>query len=278
VEGSEAGEQLMATFFADENFFDFYEIKLKEGRFPSMEKKDTLVEVILNQAAVKQLGLTQPIERLVTGQVKGRVVGVIEDFNYSTLHSNIEPMIIYYYPPNFRFVSVKLKEYDTQNQLASLEKRWQELYPGYPMEYFFLSERIRQLYGSESQLSRAYISFSIIAIVIAGIGLIGLTTYLLNRKLKEISIRKVFGSSTAHLVQWIYSGYLKIVLIATLIAWSLGYYWMNKWLNNFAFKIEFSAFPFILPAAIMIFILLLTTGLQTIKASGTNPVENLRNE
>jgi putative ABC transport system permease protein len=127
-------------------------------------------------------------------------------------------------------------------------------------------------------LSKAYTSFSIIAIAIAGIGLIGLTTFLLNRKLKEISIRKVFGGSALQLIGWIYSGYLRVILFATLIAWGLGYYWMNKWLSNFAFKAELTAVHFILPALVMVVILLLTTGIQTIRASRTNPVENLREE
>jgi putative ABC transport system permease protein len=276
--GSETGEQAMAAFLVDENFFDLYGVKLKEGVLPNLEKKDTLVDVVLNETAVRKLNLSEPIGQLVTGQVKGRIVGIIEDFNYATLHSSIEPLIMYSYPQNFRFVSVTLEEGEIQNQLAALEKRWQEFYPGYPLEYFFLNDKIQQLYGAESQLSRAYTSFSIIAIVIAGIGLIGLTTYLLNRKLKEISIRKVFGSSTTQLVSWIYSGYVKVVLIATLIAWGLSYYWMSKWLSGFAFKTELSAMYFILPALVMILILLLTTGIQTIRASRTNPIDNLRDE
>jgi len=252
--GSETGEQAMAVFLVDENFFDLYGVKLKEGRLPNLENRDTLVEVVLNEAAVRQMHLTQPIGQLVTGQVKGRVVGVIENFNYATLHSAIAPMIMYSYPPNFRFVSVKFADGEIQNKLSSLEKVWQGLYPGYPLEYFFLDDQIKQFYGAEFQLSKAYASFSIIAIVIASIGLIGLTTYLLTRKLKEISIRKVFGSSTRQLITWIYSGYVKIIIISTLLAWSLGYYWMNRWLRGFAFKTELNAFQFAFPVLIMIFI------------------------
>ena len=276
--GSEAGEQTMAAFLVDENFFDLYSVKLKEGRFPNLESRDTLVEVVLNEAAVQQLHLTEPIGQLVTGQVKGKVVGVIENFNYATLHSAIDPMILYSYPSNFRFVSVKFTDGEIQNKLASLEKVWQELYPGYPLEYLFLDDKIKQLYGAEFQLSKAYTSFSIIAIIIASIGLIGLTTYLLTRKLKEISIRKVFGSSTRELINWIYSGYIKVIIVATLIAWCLGYYCMNRWLSGFAYKVELGVLHFIYPVLIMIFVLLLTTFLQTVKASRTNPVENLRNE
>ncbi len=246
--GSDAGERSMAVFLVDENFFDIYGIKLKEGRLPSLENRDTLAEVVLNEAAVQQLHLSQPIGQLVTGQVKGRVVGVIEDFNYATLHSAIDPVIMYSYPPNFRFVSVKFVGDEIQNNLTALEKRWQELYPGYPLEYFFLDDKIKQLYGAEFQLSKAYTSFSIIAVIIASIGLIGLTTYLLTRKLKEISIRKVFGSSTPQLIRWIYSGYLKIIIIAVLISWSFGYYWMNRWLEGFAFKIELSPLHFVFPS------------------------------
>lgn len=276
--GTDAGEQTMAVFLVDGNFFDLYQIKLKEGSFPDPGKVDTLVDVVLNETAANQLRLAQPVGQLVTGQVKGRVVGVVEDFNHSTLHSPIAPLIMYSYPGNFRFVTVKLAGAGTQNQLVILEKRWQELYPGYPLEYFFLNDKIQQLYGAESQLGKAYTSFSTIAILLSGIGLIGLTTYLLNRKLKEISIRKVFGSSTTELVRWIYSGYIKVILIATLIAWALAYYWMSQWLSGFAFKTELDIMHFVLPVIIMILFLLLTTGIQTIKASKTNPIDNLRDE
>ncbi|MBI1769565.1 MAG: ABC transporter permease [Bacteroidetes bacterium] len=275
---SGTGEQTMAVFLVDENFFDLYKVKLKEGRFPDLQRKDTLADVILNEAAVKQLHLSEPIGQLVTGQVKGRVVGVVEDFNFATLHAAIQPVIMYAFHQNFRFVSVKLDAGNVQTQLAALDKKWQELYPGYPLEYYFLDGKIKQLYATESRLTSAYTSFSIIAIIIAGIGLVGLTTYLLNRKLKEISVRKVFGSSTAQLVGLVYSGYVKVVLIATLIAWVFGYYWMTQWLNSFAYRTELRNIYFIVPALIMVLILLLTTGLQTLKASRTNPIDNLREE
>jgi putative ABC transport system permease protein len=275
--GSDAGEQTMAVFLVDENFFDLYRMELKEGRFPDLMSKDTLTEVVLNEAAVAQLRLTNPIGQLVTGQVKGRVVGVIKDFNFESLHSPIRPVILYSYHSNFRFVSVELKNRD-QSNLKELEAVWQEFYPGYPLEYFYIDDKIQQLYGTEFQLSKAYTAFSSIAIVIAGIGLIGLTTYLMTRKLKEISIRKIFGSSTLELVMWIYSGYSRIVVFSIVIAWTLGYYWMNKWLNGFAHKAQLGFVHFLYPALIMIFILLLTTMIQTLKASRTNPVDNLRDE
>lgn len=276
--GTEIKDRSMATFLIDDNFIDLFEIKLKEGRLINLESKDTLSEVVLNEAAVEQLNLSEPIGQLVTGKVKGRVVGVIENFNHTSLHSGIEPIIMYAYLPTFRFVSVKLKESEIAKGLASLQSKWPELYGGYPLEYSFLQDQIQQLYSAELQLSRAYTSFSIIAIIISGIGLIGLSTFSISRKHKEISIRKVFGGSTLQIVSQFYTVYLKIVLIAVLVSWTVGYYWMSKWLTGFTYKTELSFYHFVTPVFIMTTILLLTTGIQTFKASLTNPIKNLRDE
>ena len=278
IQGSDVGEQAMAAFLVDEKFFELYNIKLQEGRLPITENRDTLVDVILNQAAVDQFHLTQPIGSVVSGQVKGRIVGIVENFNFESLHSPVKPMVMYSYPQNFRFVSVKLNSALNNERLSAIDKIWSRFYPGYPVEYFYLTDKIEQLYSSEFQLTKAYTSFSVIAIAIAGIGLIGLTTYLISRRLKELSIRKVFGSSTLQLFAWIYSGYVKIVVVATVAAWGLGYYWMQSWLGNFAFKTEMKIADFVFPAASMILFLLLTTVFQTLRASQTNPVNHLRDE
>lgn len=276
--GTDAGEQMMSTFLIDENFFNLYHVNLAEGRLPDLKQKDTLADVILNESAIKQFQLKDPIGQHVTGQVNGRVVGVVEDFNFATLHAPIQPVIMYVHHPNFRFVSITLNESDNETQFISLNKKWQELYPGFPLEYFFLDDKIEQLYGAESKLTDVYTFFSIVAIAIAGFGLIGLTTYLLNRKLKEISIRKVFGSSTISLVIWIYTGYIKVVLVASIVACGFGYYWMSDWLNGFAYKTTLHTLYFIVPALAMTIILLLSTGIQTLKASRINPIENLKDE
>lgn len=276
--GTEVKERSLSTFIVDEMFFDLYGIKLVDGRLPKSESRDTLSEVIINEAAVKQLQLSQPIGQLVTGKVRGRVVGVIENFAFSSLHSPVEPVILYSSVPGFRFVSVKLKDGEIQTGLTSLENEWQHVYPGYPLEYTFLDEEIKRLYKSEFQLSHAYNAFALIAIFIACMGLIGLTTYLLSRKRKEISIRKVFGGSTRELIWWIYSGYTRIVIVATLFSWGLGYLWIRWWLEGFAFKIEATLLHFIIPVLVMIAMMLVATGWQTAAASRTNPVKNLREE
>ena len=276
--GTEIKDRSMSTFLFDENSLDVFGMKLKNGRMLNSVSQDTLSEILLNEAAVKQLHLSEPIGQLVTGKVKGKVVGIVENFNHTTLHSEIEPIIMYAYSPTYRFISVKLNDNDKNIGLSSLQKIWPKLYDGYPLEYKYLESEIQQLYSSELKLGQAYKLFSIIALVISAIGLIGLTTFSLRRKYKEISIRKVFGSSTGQLISHLYSNYARIVLVAISISWTLGYYWMNHWLTSFSYKIELTIYHFIIPAVITIIILLITTGIQTLKASLTNPIDNLRDE
>lgn len=272
--GSELGEQPIATFIVDDNFLELYKINLKTGRLLNPMITDTLADVIVNEAAIKTFRLKDPIGQLVTGKVKGLVVGIVENFNHASLHDQVQPVIMYTYIPTLRFVSVKLT--DVPNGIAALDQKWPQLYDGYPLEYDFLNDQIQQLYGAELQLMEAYTSFSIIAIIIAGVGLIGLTTYLLNRKKKEISIRKVFGGSTLGIIFWVYGGYKIIIAVASLSAGLLAYYLMSNWLSEFSYRIELNLYYFIIPPLLMTFILLLTTGFQTVLASAVNPVIYLR--
>ncbi len=274
--GAEAGEQPLATFLVDDKFFDLYHIQLEEGRLLHSNSTDTLADVMLNEAAVQALQLSNPIGQLVTGKVKGRVVGIVKNFNHTSLHDPVQPVILYAFTPTFRLVSVKLKENELQTGIDALRKKWPELYHGYPLEYNFLNDQITQLYGAELQLREAYTSFSLIAMLIAGVGLIGLTTYFLNRKVKEISIRKVFGGSSLQIIKWVYAGYVGIFLVASALAGGAGYYVMQRWLNEFSYQIDLSIGYFIAPPLLMACILLLTTGFQTLRASRANPVDYLR--
>jgi len=271
---SDAGEQAIATFLTDERFYDLYDITLKEGRLLNPLTTDTLSDVILNEAAVKLFNLKHPIGSIVSGKVSGRVVGIVRDFNHTSLHHPFQPVIMYHFNPTLRIVSVRLN--DIKSGIASLMQKWPQIYDNYPLEYEFLNDQIQSLYGSEFRLSAAYRSFSVIAILIACMGLIGLTSYLLNQKLKEISIRKVFGSSTYQIISWIYKGYVPVILIATLLAAIAGYYLMDQWLKNFSFRIELSLSHFIIPPLVMTIVLLASTGLQSVRAALTNPADNLR--
>ena len=275
---SETGEQALATFIVDDSFFDLFGLELIAGRILDPLSTDTLSDVIINEAAVDFFNLAQPIGQRVTGKVKGKVVGVVKNFNHTSLHESVQPVIMYPFKPAFRMVSVKLKSDQIKEGISALQKKWPELYNGYPLEYGFLNEEIRQLYGSELQLSEAYISFSLVALIIAGVGLVGLTTFLLNRKFKEISIRKVFGGSVLQIIGWVYSGYFLIIVSASVLAGIAGYFFMERWLSQFSYQIDLRIIHFLIPPLLMASILFLTTGFQTLKAATADPVKYLREE
>jgi putative ABC transport system permease protein len=275
---SDLGEQTLSSFIVDEHFFDLYEINLLEGRIFNPDYTDTLTEIIINEAAVKHFNLNDPIGQQVRGKVRGKVVGLVNNFNHTSLHEGFSPLIIYPFTPTFRFVSIKLKDGEERLAISELEKHWQNYFPGFPMEYSFLADQIKQLYSAEKLLSEAYQYFSVIALIIAGIGLIGLSGFMMERKRKEISIRKVFGGSVRQIVGWIYADFLGVTIVSTLLAWIVIYIWSYRWLSSFAYKITLSPWHFILPVIIMVFVLLLSTGLQTLAAAKTNPAENLREE
>lgn len=276
VQGSEMGEQPLATFIVDDHFLDLYEIKLLSGRMINPVSTDTLSEVLLNEAAVRMLQLEDPVGHLVTGKVKGKVVGVVENFNFSSLRDPVQPMIMYAFTPTFRFVSVKFD--DRVTGLESLARKWPQLYNGYPLEYGFLDDQIHLLYGPETRLGDAYHVFSIIAIIIAGIGLIGLTTFFLNQRMKEISVRKVFGGSVWQILIWLYTGYVSIIFLSSAVATVAGYFVMRSWLNNFNYRVSFDLSFFIIPSLILTIVLLITTGFQSVRATLSNPIEYLRQE
>ncbi|MEX2233824.1 MAG: ABC transporter permease [Cyclobacteriaceae bacterium] len=276
--GTEVNDQAIPTFIVDENFQEIYNISLIRGKFVNQQVGDTLTQVVLNEEAVRQFGLKDPIGQRVTGKVMGVVVGVIEDFNHSTLHGAFQPVIMYSFVPTFRFVSVKLERNRIREAIAGLESRWQDWFAGFPMEYAFVADQNNALYESERVLSNLYLSFSWIAILIAAIGLIGLTSYQLERKKKQISIRKVLGGSSVQMLQLIYSNYVPVVIVSAVSAWAVAYYWMERWLSEFSNRIDLRLQDFIVPTMLMIITLLISTGVQSLHASMKNPVDNLREE
>ncbi len=141
--GSELGEQTLSSFIVDEHFFDLYNIRLLDGRIFNPVYSDTLTEIIINEAAVNHFKLTQPIGQRVTGKVKGTIVGVVSNFNHTSLHDGFSPLIIYPFTPTFRFVSIRLKGGEARKAIPELEKQWQQFFPGFPMEYIFLTDQMQ---------------------------------------------------------------------------------------------------------------------------------------
>jgi putative ABC transport system permease protein len=266
---------------SDHEFFDTYGIEFVNGRNFSKEvKSDDSLGFILNEAAVKMLGVTN--EDVLTrdfqyGNVKGRVIGVVQDFHFESLHEEIVPMV--FQPSRFyNRISVKVAGKDMQKAIAHIEKTWRSFIPHRPFEYNFLSEQYRQLYESEQKQGKLFTVFSGLAILIACLGLFGLASFNTLQRVKEIGIRKALGASMPSILTLLSKEMVILVLIANIIAWPLSWYFMNEWLGGFAYRTNLNIGIFILSTLAALFIALATVSSQTIKAAMTNPANTLRYE
>ncbi len=266
---------------SDHEFFDAYEVPFVAGRnFSKDVKTDDSLGFILNEAAVKMLGVTN--EEVLTrdfqyGNVKGRVLGVVRDFHFESLHEEIIPMI-FQPSPFYNRLSVKISGGDAQQAIAHLEATWKEFLPHRPFEYSFLSQQYQQLYLSEQKQGQLFTLFSCLAIVIACLGLFGLATFNTLQRVKEIGIRKVLGASTSHILGILSKEIIILVLIANLVAWPVAWYIVSEWLNGFAYHVNLNPGIFVLATLGALLIALLTVSSQTIKAALTNPSNTLRYE
>jgi putative ABC transport system permease protein len=276
-----AGDIIMKYVTTDYDFFDTYGIPLAAGRNFSKEiKSDDSVAFILNEASVKMLGLTN--EEIVNrdiqyGGIRGKVIGVVHDFHFESLHEEIIPVI--FQPGRFyNAISVKSAGNNMQETLDHIEKVWKQFLPNRPFEYQFLSEQYNQLYESEKKQGQLFTIFAGLAIIIACLGLFGLATFNTLQRVKEIGIRKVLGASVPHILTLLSKEIVVLVLVANLVAWPVAWFFMNEWLNGFAYRIQLNPLVFVLSMTIAIIIALITVSTQTIKAALTNPSNTLRYE
>ncbi|UCE41067.1 MAG: ABC transporter permease [Candidatus Aminicenantes bacterium] len=270
----------------DYDYVDFFNMEITDGRNFSREMTTDAVgggAFILNQTAVKHLGWEDPVGKKIgfpEGEKMGTVVGVVKDFNCHSLHFPGEPavLILNTGPWNIYFLSIKVKPENITHTLGAIEKVWKKHSDGYPFEYYFLDEAYDNLYKSEIRLNIFFRLFTLIAIIISSLGLFGLASFTAERRTKEIGIRKVLGASLPSIVIFISRGFTKWVLLANIIAWPVAYYFMNKWLQNFAYRIDLSVWIFLLSGLAAFIIALLTVSYQSIKAATANPVDSLRYE
>lgn len=279
IEGSEIPLQLVATILTDNNFAGTFEIGVP-GQIPTDLDmlEDTIHHVFVNQAFVDAFGLENPIGSFVNGGNRNKIIGVTDDFNTKSLHNAIDPVIISYEPRWYRFVAVKIDGQNYQEAIKHLDNVWQEFYTGFPVEYSFLDDNIAGFYESEEKLSSIFRLFSLVAIVIAGLGLMSLTIFTINRRMKEIGIRKVLGSPVKSIIYLFSKDLLLLIGIASVIAIPAGYYLMNEWLNAFTFRISMGVELFIGAILIMTISILLFVGLQIFKVARINPAKILKYE
>jgi putative ABC transport system permease protein len=285
-EGREDNE--FATFYyasVDYDYVDVFNMEITTGRNFSREMSTDAVgggAFILNETAIKHLGWDDPVGRKIgfPGYDMGTVVGVVKDFNCHSLHFPAEPAVLILNTGswNIYFLSIKVRPENIPQTLGAIEKIWKKHSDGYPFEYYFLDEAYDNLYKSETRLNIFFRLFTLIAIFISCLGLFGLALFTAERRTKEIGIRKVLGASVLSLVIFVSKGFTKWVLLANIIAWPASYYFINRWLQNFAYRIDLRVWPFIFSALAALVIALLTVSYQSIKAATANPADSLRYE
>ena len=275
---------MMATLHVDENFLDVMDIDVIAGRnFSPDWGTDTTGGVLLNETAVRNLGWGTPndalgrqFERLsFEGVVPGRVIGVVRDFHLRTIHEEIEPAAIMTSTYHI-FVLIRIAPDNIPETIGRIEEVWRDVDPRFPLDYTFLDEDFDALYRTDHQLGEIFAVFAFLAIFVACLGLLGLASFSIQQRTREIGIRKVVGSSVSGIVILLSKDFMKYVLLANLIAWPLAYFVMSNWLQNYAYAAALDFTWFLAGGVVAMVIAWLTIGAHAVAASRRNPVNALR--
>lgn len=289
---SESGDSLkpvnaeLKMLLVDQDFISSYGIDMAAGRNFSRAFTTDTSGFVINEACVKTLGWKSANEAVGRnfsyGGVKGKIIGVTKDFHFESLHQRIVPMVMALPKPEqsgfFNQLTIKIAGDNTSAAVNTVEKLWRTYLPEMPFDFSFLDDSYQKLYDSEKKQGSLFTIFACIAIFIACLGLLGLSSFAITQRIKEIGIRKVLGAGTGTIVVLLSKDFLKLVLIAALISFPVAWYAMHRWLADFAYRIDISWWIFLLAGVIAAAIALLTVSTQAIKAAITNPVKNLRTE
>ncbi|MDP9049071.1 MAG: ABC transporter permease, partial [Bacteroidota bacterium] len=269
----------------DYGFIPTFGMQMAAGRNFSKAFTTDTNNYIINEATVQALGWKTAQNALdkdiAYGGIKGKVVGVVKDFHFESLHQKIIPLL-FQLPSlrngNYNRLSIKISGNNIKSAINSVQDTWHKYLPNAPFDYTFLDEKFAQLYNSEQQQGTLFTIFSCIAIFIACLGLFGLSAFTITQRVKEIGVRKVLGASIPQIVTELSKDFLKLVLIASVIAFPIAWYSMNNWLVAFAFHVGIGWWVFVLAGVIALIIAFATISFQSIKAALANPVKSLRSE
>jgi putative ABC transport system permease protein len=270
----------------DNNYLNFYKMKLVAGDYFSTNKAVNGRQYIINEAMAKELLKDHPKAQFSTLigdkfgiDSLGTIVGVAKDFNFNSLHYKIEPVVLFSQNQwGFRDVSVKINGGQTSAALALIKSKWQSLYPDYPFEYQFLDDHFNEVYKADNQVTQIVGILAGLTIFISCLGLFGLASYSAEKRVKEIGVRKVLGASVQNIVLLLASNFLLLVFIAIVIAVPIAWYMIYEWLQDFAYRIDIQWWVFVLAGAAAVTIAFATVSFQSIKAAVANPVKSLRSE
>ena len=277
---------MLASFIVDDAFIPTLNLKVKSGRAFAKDFSDS-ASVIVNETAVKQIGWKNPIGKMLTypgnNNQRFKVIGVVKDFNTESLRAEIAPFALFYTTSNTynigtSFISVRIKAGDYAAAIESIERKWKEFAPTTPFDYSFMDAEFDKLYKSDQVMGKVFTVFTAQSVIVACLGLLGLAIYTAEKRMKEISIRKVLGATVPNLVTMLSTDFLKLIIIASILAFPIAWYAMSKWLQGFAFRTDISWWVFALSAGVTILIAVITISYQSIKAALTNPGVSLRSE
>jgi ABC-type antimicrobial peptide transport system permease subunit len=270
----------IAQLSVDADFQKTMQLEMKEGKWFSVDNAAFSQGFILNETAVKEFKLHSPVtgQRFIFKGDTSEVIGVVKDFNYKSKHEKIGPLIVFNSPNWRRHFSVRIAAKSASAGLSNIIKVWNKYVAESPLEYTFLDDTFNNLYKEDQKSSALVLVFAIIAVFISGLGLFSLATFEAEKRTKEIGVRKVLGATVPGIATLLSKDFIKLVCIAILIASPIAWWAMNKWIQNFAYRIHLSWWIFLAAGIIAVVIALITVSFQAIKAAMANPVKSLRTE
>ncbi len=269
-----------AIYHIDESYLPTMGMKMAAGRNFSPASLGDSAAVIVNETAIKELGIaSDPIGKTIvrSGQREFTIVGVVKDFHYSSAKEKIAPLMMLYGHSNGT-IMLKVKTADVAGLLSDIKQQWTDFHADSPFSYTFLDDQFAQLYVNEARTGKIFTSFAILAVVIASLGLFGLSAFSIRQRVKEIGIRKVLGASSGSITGMLSAQFLKLVSLSIIIAVPITWYAMHKWLQEFAYRVEIHWWVFIVAGALALMVAFITVSFQSVRAALANPVKSLRSE
>jgi predicted permease len=279
--GKDPDERILFSNLAvDYDFLQSLKMELREGRPFDRNLITDTSNFIVNERAAEKFGFKEGVagQELTMWGKKGKIVGVVKDFNFGSLHSPIEPIILYVDPKNINCLLIRAKSSEAEAALKSTEKLWKEYAAGYPFRYVFVNHDWDELYKAEAQRGKIFNTMAGLSIFISCLGLFGLSAFSAERRTKELGIRKALGASTPGLVQLMTQEFTVLVIFAAIIGCPAGWYLMTKWLENYAYHIDVGYVTLVLAAVICLAVSLLTVSYHSVKVASNSPVKSLRYE
>jgi putative ABC transport system permease protein len=265
----------------DYDFIQTLNLQIADGRAFSKDfQSDRTEAFILNERAAEIMGKEFPVgESFLFFGRKGKIIGIVKNFNFDSFYNDIKPLVLLYEPPSSEnFIMIKISGDNISANLAFVEETWNKTIPLYPFDFSFLDEEFNRQYQSEKRMGRLFNTFTFLSIFIASLGLFGLVSFMANQRTKEIGIRRVVGASAADIVKLLSREFILLAAVANIVAWPTAYYFMSKWLNNFVYRTNIHIWIFLYSAMIAFVIALFSVSYKTMKAAVANPVDSLRYE